>query len=439
MRQKTATLQLETLRSDVESLGKVLYRQARRPFVLEITGTPKAGKTTLITLVDGFLRQSGWKVHVLEERAGACQLPMKGHFFFNTWTTGTMLAGLLDAIDRDYDVVILDRGLFDALVWLELQVKQGQISRQEAKTFEDFVLLARWRTLTDATIVIDVPPSLAMARETERRLIPRRGSVMNQTRLREFNQALGRALRKHRTEFKIIRLGNGGDAKAGAAQVLRQLVERARVRVDPKIAVLPVAVAKRYLDEGATLWSGSLWRSIATSVTYRRRSEVEDDDNWLQLLACGAQVHSERIFLSIRRRERGRALSSRDDTGRIWQGCHVTKPPKRLTVDVLAHQLQTRLREDLHVSELGTVSQPLGFVWTPEGKETRHLGVMFKVSLEEHVANFLEEKEFKTNGRGHTLKSSFVRRSALSPDKIAAGRYALEDWSRELLKKKWVP
>lgn len=80
---------------------------------------------------------------------------MKGHFFFNTWTTGTMLAGLLDAVDRDYDLIILDRGLFDALIWLEMQREQGQVSKHEAKAFQDFVLLGRWRKLTDATLVIN--------------------------------------------------------------------------------------------------------------------------------------------------------------------------------------------------------------------------------------------------------------------------------------------
>jgi hypothetical protein len=78
-------------------------------------------------------------------------------------------------------------------------------------------------------------------------------------------------------------------------------------------------------------------------------------------------------------------------------------------------------------------------MWTPNGKETRHLGIMFKVPLEASVANFLDEREFRTNGRGHTLKSSFVARSELTPDKVRAARYALEDWSLELLTKKWVP
>lgn len=44
------------------SVAKLLRRQARRPFVLEITGTPKAGKTALISLVDTFLRDAGWRV-----------------------------------------------------------------------------------------------------------------------------------------------------------------------------------------------------------------------------------------------------------------------------------------------------------------------------------------------------------------------------------------
>ena len=430
---------IEGLRAEMEALGKTLQRQARRPFVLEITGTPKAGKTTLITLLDGFLRQCGWKVHVLAERAGECQLPMKGHFFFNTWTTGTMLAGLLDAIDRDLDIIILDRGLFDALVWLRLQASQRQVSGVEASTFENFVLLDRWRMLTDTTLVLETSPETAMARETARRLLPRRGSVMNQGRLREFNGVLREARRRHGQSFKILEVRNDGDAPAGAIKLVQALAKQARAWADPEIAVVPVMAAEELLKETATGWTSSLWQKIASSVSYRRRSTVEEDDNWVQLLACGTQVYGNEVFLSIRRRERGRAPSSRDDTGRVWQGCHVEKSQRTLTRAELAAQLRKRLQTDLHLGDLRSKPHPLGFIWTPNGKETRHLGIMFKVPLEARVADFLDEKEFRTNGRGHTLKSSFVSRNELTPDKVRAARYALEDWSLELLAKNWVP
>lgn len=440
MRDKRVLRQLEETKKDASSLAKVLRRQARRPFVLEVTGTPKAGKTTLITLAEGFLRDAGWHVHVLTERAAACPLPMKGHFLFNTWTLGTMLAGLIDAVDRDDDLVILDRGVFDALIWLEVQKQQGQVSYGEARAFEAFVMVERWRKLTDATCTILVDPAISMRRENQRRLLPRTGSVMNPKALPTFNAALKSLMRKHRGNFRFAALSNDGNAEAGATQLVEQVLSLAREWADPEIAVVSRQDAETLVPEGARRWTTQVWRALSRSIEFRKRSSVEQNDRWVQVLACGAQVHRGEVFLSVRRRQRNQLPSGRDDSARIWQGCHVRKPQTGTLVrGDLEGQLRERLREDLHLGELAAKPQPLGLVWTPNGAEQRHLGVFFKVPVEERVAKFLDEKEFRTNGRGYRRESSFVRPAELTPGNRQAKGYTVEQWSLEILKQKWLP
>lgn len=87
----------EPLAEQARRLKGLLATQARRAFVLELTGTPKAGKTSTIRLLETFFKTCGWRVHVVKERAAECPIPMKGHFFFNTWTTCTMMAEVLEA------------------------------------------------------------------------------------------------------------------------------------------------------------------------------------------------------------------------------------------------------------------------------------------------------------------------------------------------------
>lgn len=152
------------LLSEAIDLLKIARKQARRAFVIELTGTPKAGKTTSVNIVERFFSKADWKVHLLKERAADCPLPMKGHFFFNAWTTCTMIAEVLATIDTDVDLMLLDRGFFDALIWLERQAKRGQVTKQEHDTFADFVLLNRWRRLVDVTIVMSVAPDKALQR-----------------------------------------------------------------------------------------------------------------------------------------------------------------------------------------------------------------------------------------------------------------------------------
>lgn len=86
----------EHLLSEASALLTILRAQARRAFVIELTGTPKAGKSTSVATLQTFFKEAGYQVHLLKERAADCPLPMKGHFFFNAWTTATMLAEVRD-------------------------------------------------------------------------------------------------------------------------------------------------------------------------------------------------------------------------------------------------------------------------------------------------------------------------------------------------------
>jgi hypothetical protein len=307
---------------------------------------------------------------------------MKGHFLFNTWTTGTMLAGLIDAVDRDDDLVILDRGVFDALIWLEAQRLQGQVSESERNAFEKFVLVERWRSLIDVTCTVTVEPAVSMARENERRLLPRSGSVMNTRALPQFNAALRRLIERHRNQFNFVALTNSGTVHEGATNLIRKLLRLASDWADPEIAVVSRPDACRLVPSEVRPWTSDIWRSLARVVEFRKRSVVEDDDGWVQVLACGAQVFEGGVFLSIRRRQRGQLPSSRDDSARIWQGCHTRKPDNgRFALKAMQRQLLDRLREDLHLGELNADPEPLGLIWTPKDTERRHLGVSSRFRL----------------------------------------------------------
>jgi hypothetical protein len=174
------------LEERVQSLGEHataihdnLLGFAPRAFVIEFAGTPKAGKSTSVEAIRHFFTRHDFRVHVLIERASVCPIPMKGHLFFNTWCAGTMLADLIANVDTATDIIILDRGIFDALVWLTLQRQRHELTADEAQVIEAFLLLDRWRSLIDLAVVMSVPADEAMARENSQRISPKPGSIMN--------------------------------------------------------------------------------------------------------------------------------------------------------------------------------------------------------------------------------------------------------------------
>lgn len=223
------------------ALLDILRSQARRAFVLELTGTPKAGKSTSVVTLQTFFREAGYQVHLLRERAADCPLPMKGHFFFNAWTSATMLAEVLETHEANVDLLILDRGFFDALVWLELQARRDQVTVEEKKVFADFILLERWRSLVDTTVVMKVDPGIALEREHQNQIVPRNGSMMNPDSLAQFNDALDFVAAQHGDLFDLITIDT--TAAKGAigtnTELLADLLPRIERWADPDIAVVP--------------------------------------------------------------------------------------------------------------------------------------------------------------------------------------------------------
>jgi len=177
---------------------------AHRAFVIEFAGTPKSGKSTSVEAIRHFLSRNGFRVHVLAERAAICPIPMKGHLFFNTWCACSMLAELLANVEAEADIIIVDRGIFDSLVWLTLQLRRGEITSEEAGTIDSFLLLKRWRTLIDLVVVMNVSAREALLRENAQRITTKPGSIMNEQVLEVLSESVHSAYEKYKGKFDGI-------------------------------------------------------------------------------------------------------------------------------------------------------------------------------------------------------------------------------------------
>jgi predicted NUDIX family phosphoesterase len=432
MKEGIASAPLEALQREAQQLLPIVRHQARRAYVVEIAGTPKAGKSTTIAMLQSFLRTFGWRVEVLRETAAKCPLPMKGHFFFNTWTTATMLAGLLETVDRALDLIIVDRGLFDAIVWLELQRRRGQVSTEEATAFSDFVLLDRWRQLVDASFVMEVSPRVAMDREQHDRLVSRTGTIMNEDALTQFNATLTECRASLSSAFSFHYIdGDSKDRKEIALALLRELLARVRDRVDPDVAGAPRVLMEK-ITAGNKSMPWTRWEVLKSHITTRRRSDAEADPRWVQFMACGVLRFDDGVFVFDRTDV---TKISRYGKSAIWRSLHVEAETEEHVRDAawIGESLRRRLAETLYVQVGFGEPRPLGLVWDPE-TEPQHAAIVFSVSVESRsVAESLAEKEFKTSGRRNPMSSRFV-----SLRQISAETAELESWSRTILEEQWV-
>jgi predicted NUDIX family phosphoesterase len=406
---------------------------ASRAFVIEFAGTPKAGKTTSVEAIRHFFQRQGFRVHVLIERASVCPIPMKGHLFFNTWCASTMLAELLANVDTETDIIIVDRGVFDALVWLTMQRQRDEVTEAEAKVIEDFLLLDRWRSLIDLAVVMNVSPRSAIARENSQRITPKLGSIMNPDVLSKISVAVQEAVKRYGPKFGAIIQHEtiGRNIRASNVGLAEKILERLDTSLNPKILVVPKKVLEDLpLHQGGAFSESAqrrLLRCINEHGRYVSRADAEANQNYVQIVSCGLLFHNDDVFL-FERKERDPKYKLFGQSA-IWRGAHVPKAKGGAKV-ALTSALSNRLSQSLFLSHPFDL-EFVGYCWEPNNsKSNQHLGVMFRAEISnEHTAADLRKKEFR-HGRGHGLAGRFVPWKQIKSSESAL---KLEGWSKAVI------
>ena len=102
--------------------------------IIEFTGIPNSGKTTLIRrLKEEFPEKYGLTVQVQREDAEIVptEIP-KRTWNRNVWITFGQLQSLVQAYYSPADIVLLDRGMFDAMFWAKFMLDQKTATKEQA-------------------------------------------------------------------------------------------------------------------------------------------------------------------------------------------------------------------------------------------------------------------------------------------------------------------
>jgi thymidylate kinase len=200
------TDQLEQIQRKAETLlGSMKAEPWERPLFVEFSGSPKSGKSTLIEIVTHFFRRMGFKILIPSEGASK-RIP---HYLkddlvaFNTWSMCYTLSHLLEGLYHSdkYQIAILDRGLFDALVWFEFLANRNAISKEERMQIHSFILIEKWRSVIDLVFLLKADPDTSLNRESQDKLISGYGRAMNPYFLRELNEAYDIVCSRYASNF----------------------------------------------------------------------------------------------------------------------------------------------------------------------------------------------------------------------------------------------
>jgi predicted NUDIX family phosphoesterase len=414
---ESAVLKLDKKGEAVRSLLEF----AQRAFVIEFAGTPKSGKSTSVEAIRHFFAREGFRVHVLTERAALCPIPMKGHLFFNTWCAASMLAELLANVETETDIIIIDRGLFDALVWLQLQRQRGELTTSEANTIESFLLLDRWRSLIDLVVVMNVSAEEAMERETSQRITRRPGSIMNVSVLSTLSASVHESVARYEKHFDKVILHEtaGRDVRASNIALAEKVLAALEEFLNPEILVVPrKEIDALPLKQGGSFSVESVNLAldcISQHGMYMRRSEAERDNRYVQIIAAGMLTYQDQVFIFQRKEQDPKYRLYGRTT--IFQAAHTASKAGKSGRDLMMYALQDRITKSLFLSRTFRL-EPVGYCWDrDDAASSRHLGIVFRVEIDnEHTARDLKRKELKKQ-RGPSLAGSFVGWTELSDKK----------------------
>lgn len=134
-----------------------------RPYVIELLGTPEAGKTTAIKSLYDSLAQKGYTVRYIRESAEI--LPkdfIKGSVEAHIWMRLNTAQDILHSINCNVDIILVDRGIYDTLFWNNLFLERRQLSQEEHCICQAF--FKALKLYPDLVILLSTTPDEAIKR-----------------------------------------------------------------------------------------------------------------------------------------------------------------------------------------------------------------------------------------------------------------------------------
>ncbi|OYW72032.1 MAG: hypothetical protein B7Z37_26020, partial [Verrucomicrobia bacterium 12-59-8] len=282
-----STSEIIELKARAEEVRSRFDKDARRPIVIEFAGMPKAGKTTIVNEIHRFLKRCGFKAKMIGEKASICPIRDKKDSSFNIWTVCQTLSELLvdtqsPPTASDPEIVLLDRGIFDAVAWLRLLERLKRLKPQERESVENFVLLEDWRNRISQVILLTVNPAQALEREEGLLPIAVAGSIMNLEVLGQTKENALKCALDFEDYFNIVHIDTTNKKTASITLKVAQLVlDVVETQLNERILSIAKEDAEKIFGHRTILGckeGGILLTLFGTTGVYESRPIVEDNE-----------------------------------------------------------------------------------------------------------------------------------------------------------------
>lgn len=197
---------------------KVKEEGYNKPFVIELLGTPRTGKTTIINNVLDFFKKGGFKVSYFKELVTSefydtvNHLPLyernmaiidevvkqlqsvRSNSFESGWQAQELKTRTIKndvdtrAFDKTGDIVVFDRGINDRLIWFRRLLDKGEISREQ---YEEIInRFSEYLDLVNCLLVYTASAKVSLKRDYKSSLALEKRSFLTPNNIESYNQAM---------------------------------------------------------------------------------------------------------------------------------------------------------------------------------------------------------------------------------------------------------
>jgi len=430
--------------SELEKLaGRVLKLKKesipRRPIVIEFCGSPKSGKSSCINSLSLFLRRNNFKTKVLTERASVCPIEDKYDPSFNIWTACSAISELVEVLSNDpkkYDVVILDRGIFDALCWFNWLKDNQSLDDSNFGSLETFLTMNKWRTTIDLIYVFTAEPEISLIREYASLLTRKLGTIMCDDALRSYNVCLENTTKKYEDSFQKIEVYDTSNVTLNDVNyaVTKNILEIIQNNITEKIGYFLRDELSTKLSETFYLDNENLSN---INLRYGLRHNVESNSDFVQPIPILIVTDKTRSKVLVVKKNKKTTSKESPESGKLllYLGGHTREEDSfieddnsLLTLSKLS--LRREIKEEIGINYIPPESEnnPLCIWMRDNDRSTKHMAICYIMEVNFSRTKIkLDKNEFMTGGNS---KSGVI----LDLTDIINREKELESWSKLILR-----
>lgn len=186
---------LHAMKTEVKRLKELC--KLSKPFVVEFSGTPRTGKTTMINNLYDFFKKAGFNIKLIEEFTTSKyykevlkkKISNESIEKRNIIILNEVTKQLEEALNHSYDIILIDRSINDRLIWNNIKYNDGDMSKD---TYYD--LMNKYKTISskliDVLIITYADSLTSLKRDYLSSLSLEKRSFLNIDNIDKYNKAL---------------------------------------------------------------------------------------------------------------------------------------------------------------------------------------------------------------------------------------------------------